>query len=128
MFAPLAPILATDATDSNEACAVVVRVEALAQVLSAAARLAGCQPLQAADPLAQSADLSSHLAAMPQETTRVVARDLATMSVMLQAGLLALEKARGQGRFSRAAARLLYAEAAAHYRQALAAAGFTTRS
>lgn len=119
MFAPLAPILASNTDESVETQALAARVEALAAVLGTVAQLAGITPERGAESLSQRADLYGLLAALPADTTQILARDLETVGVVLQAGLLALDKARGEGRFSRAAARLLHEEAQDQYRKAL---------
>lgn len=124
MFAPLAPILAADADASAETQAITVRVEALALVLATVAQLAGRPPRPACDPLALGADLSGFLAALSPQTRRAVVCDLETLGGILQAGIMALDKARAEGRFSRAAARLLHEETAEAYRQILTIAGF----
>lgn len=121
MFASLAPILPDNAGSSAETQAILARVEGLAPVLETVARIAGGTPQPVADPLAQSADLAADLATLPPATARIVAHDLDTLAIVLQAGLLALDRARAEGRLSRAAARLLQAEAGEQYRKALAA-------
>lgn len=128
MFAPLAPILASDPVVDAYAQAVTARVEALTPVLAIVAQIAGCKPPSAADLLAQGADLSGRLAILPPEAKRHAAHDLDTLGIVLQAGLLALDKARTEGRFSRAAARLLHAEAADQYRKALSLLEFESHA
>ncbi|MDM7955950.1 hypothetical protein [Blastomonas sp.] len=124
MFAPLAPILAADADASAETQGITARVEALAPVMATVARLAGCPLKPATDPLALGADLSGLLVALSPELRRIVAYDLETLGVVLQAGIMALDKARAEGRFSHAAARLLHTESDEAYRQILADAGY----
>ncbi|WP_439469411.1 hypothetical protein [Blastomonas fulva] len=122
MFAPLSPILAADDGADAQAQVVLGQFESMTPVLAVLAviaRLAGVAPQARAGLLEQSADLSAVLASLPPERMRFAAEQLETLGMVLQAGLIALENARTTGRFNRAAALLLHAEASGLYRDIL---------
>lgn len=123
MFSPLTPILAADGFSNADTQDVLARIEALAVVLAIVARLAGKARRPAFDALSLRAELSARLAVVPPAETETAARDLATLGCVMQAGLLALEKARAAARLNRAAAALLLEESLSSYHRILATLG-----
>lgn len=103
--------------------AVLARIEALAVVLAALARLSGAKNSPAFDALALRAELAAVLATQSWLAVGVAARDLDTLGIALQAGWRALDKARAAARMNRAAAALLHDECLTRYQLILSSLG-----
>lgn len=124
MYSPLTPILAADSPSHKDTAEIQARVEALAVVLATVSRLADTPDRPLFDALACQAELGAALASATPTMAAVAAHELDTLGVQLQAGLLALEKARKAARLNRAAAVLLYRESFESYRATLANMGY----
>lgn len=116
MYAALSPIRAADSSADLDVQSVLARIDALAVVLAAIARLSGPKDPPPFDALARRAELAAALATQPVEAIGVAARELDTLGVELHAGWRALDKARVAARMNRAAAALLHDECLARYR------------
>lgn len=121
MFSPVTPILPTDAPD-DAVGAVLTRVEAIRIVLAALARMAGRSAAPDLHALSRHADLSAALADMDRQHTAHIMRELDAIAAALQAGFVAVEKARARGHAALAATGFLYAECRDAFASTLAAA------
>jgi len=110
MFTSASPILAADDPHSAHALALVTRLAALHVVLGAVAQISGAAPDPVEDPLAVSADFTGAIARLSPIATRQLAARCDSLSMMLQAGLIALQRARVAGRSNHAACVLLHTE------------------
>ena len=110
MFSPVAPILSAASFDETSAH-VLVQVEAIHTVLSVLARMAGLAGAPDRQGLARQAELSAVLADLNPKLLACMTRELDAIAAALQAGFVAIEKARSRGHVAQAAARLLHAEA-----------------
>lgn len=111
MFTQATPILAADDQHGIDAEAVLARFEALGVVTAVLARISGNADADRHVNLADHADLASAVAAMPCESARRVVTECDSIAMALNAGLIALDKARRAGRMNPSAAELLYDEA-----------------
>lgn len=127
MYSPLSPILAADAASDIDVHGLLQRLEALGAVLLTIRRLAGPSDLPTFNALSARAELAAGLASLPTGELGPVARRIDTLSAILHAGLLALERNRSKGRLNHAAAGLLHEEGARDYRHILHAAGVAER-
>ncbi len=121
MFSPVTPILSADASDETTAH-VLARVEAIHIVLAALARIAGVYAGPDLHGLARQAELAAALLDMSPKHLIHIIRELDAIAAALQAGFVAIEKARSKGHAARPAARLLHAEAREAFAAILAAA------
>lgn len=109
MFSPVTPILSAGTSD-EAAALVLVRVQAIQTVLSALARMAGDAAGPDLQGLGQRAELAAAITDLDPTRLAHVANELDATAAALQAGFLAIEKARSQGHSAQAAALLLHAE------------------
>lgn len=121
MFSPVTPILSAGTSD-EAAALVLARVQAIQTVLSALARMAGEAAAPDLQGLGQRAELAAAITDLDPMRLAHVANELDATAAALQAGFLAIEKARSQGHSAQAAARLLHAEARDAFGVTLAAA------
>lgn len=121
MFSPVAPILSASSSDGASAH-VLLQVEAIHTVLTVLARMANVVAAPDLEGLSRQAELSAALADLDPKRVASMTQDLDAIAAALQAGFIAIEKARLQGHPARAAAGLLYAETREAFAATLAAA------
>lgn len=127
MFTPLTPILAADLSVDADTQGLLVRIDALAVVMDTVSRLAGNPPRPNYDLMVMRAELPAMVGSLAREDLVAAVRKLDTLGIILQAGLMALDRARNAGRFSKAAAVVLHDEVHTGYHDVLAALGGPSR-
>ncbi|WP_017672475.1 hypothetical protein [Blastomonas sp. AAP53] len=121
MFSPITPILPAATVDDTTG-EVLARVDAIGVVLAALARMAGAAAATGHNGLSRDAELCAALAVMDKQRVARMMVELDGIAAALQAGFVALEKARVRGHQAAAATRLLHAEATDAFAATLAAA------
>lgn len=121
MFSPISPILPAATVDDTTG-EVLARVDAISVVLAALARMAGLAAVADHHGLSRDAELSAALAVTDKQRVARIMLELDGIAAALQAGFVALEKARMRGHQAAAATRLLHAEATDAFAATLAAA------
>ncbi|MAF61301.1 MULTISPECIES: hypothetical protein [Pseudomonadota] len=109
MFAPLLPIQ-SDSRASATIDSLLARIDAIGTVLAILARWSGRSAAEPVSGLSERAALAAWLTQAEPMVTARMATELDAACAALQAGLAALEQARGRGHRAEAAAALLYRE------------------